>query len=88
MAAKPRPRIATSQTDPIMTMAIGFKAVTDTFFASTGPEDPAAELGCAAQSIGQARMAQNAGGTGLPRRLGGRRSPPGAPESRPASNTG
>jgi hypothetical protein len=37
-------------------MAADFKAVTDALFAKTGPEDLAAELGCAAQSIRQARM--------------------------------
>jgi hypothetical protein len=48
-------------------MAVDFKVATDTLFAKTGPEDLAAELGCAAQSIRQARMAED---------THGRRSPP------------
>ena len=43
-------------------MAVDFKAATDALFAKTGPEDLAAELGCAAQSIRQARMDGEKGG--------------------------
>ena len=37
-------------------MTVDFIAATDTLFAKAGPEDLAAELGCSANTIRQARM--------------------------------
>lgn len=37
-------------------MAVDFIAATDALFAKTGPDDLAAELGCSANTIRQARM--------------------------------
>lgn len=48
-------------------MAMDFKAVTDTLFAKTKPEELADEIGCGLASVKQARMEGD--GTG-------RRSPP------------
>ncbi len=43
-------------------MAIDFVSATDTLFEKTGPDDLAGELGCSAQAIRQARMAEGTSG--------------------------